>query len=302
MKKNQKMSVMMRQEQRAGYLFLAPSLIGTTIFIIIPILMSLLLGFSEWNPMKGFSAIKFAGMDNYIELFKDARVKASVQNNLVYTLTYVPCTIVLALLMAALLNRFVYMRTALRTMVFLPYVTSMVSVATIWMVLLYPGANGPINSILTNVFHVTNPPGWFTSSKWALKGIIMMGIWHDFGYHVVILLANITALPKDVYEAASIDGASSTKTFFHVTIPMLAPAIFFCATLATINAFKIFDQVNIITEGGPGFSTTVLVQTVYHYAFKEFRFSYASAVAMLLFLIIFIFSNVLQRIENKVTG
>ncbi|MCQ2412705.1 MAG: sugar ABC transporter permease [Sphaerochaetaceae bacterium] len=296
-----KTSILMRQEQRAGIAFLIPSLIGTTIFIIVPIVMSLMLGFTQWNPMKGFSEMKFIGLQNYKTLFSDIRIQNAVRNNLTYTLTYVPFTIAIALLLAAILNRFVYMRTTLRMMVFLPYVSSLVSVATVWMVLLYPSANGPINSILTHVFHVTNPPKWFTSSDWALRGIIMMGIWHDLGYHVVILLANITALPKDVYEACAIDGASPIQTFFRVTVPMLAPAIFFCVTLATINSFKIFDQINIITEGGPGFSTTVLVQAVYYYAFKEFRFTYASAVAMLLFVIIFLFSNVLQWIEKKVT-
>ena len=295
-----KMSILMRQEQRAGYAFLVPSLIGTTIFIVIPIVMSLVLGFTEWNPMKSFSEIKFAGLDNFIKLFKDARVKAAIKNNLIYTFSYVPITIILAIVVAAVLNRFVYMRTTLRMMVFLPYVTSLVSVATVWMVLLYPGSEGPINAILTNVFHVQNPPDWFISSKWALVGIIIIGIWHDFGYHVVILLANITAISKDVYEAASIDGASPVRTFFSITVPMLAPAIFFCTTLATINSFKVFDTINIITEGGPGFSTTVLVQAVYYYAFKEFKFSYASAVAMILFLIIFVFSNVIQKIEDRV--
>lgn len=183
---------------------------------------------------------------------------------------------------------------------FMPYISSLVSVATVWMVLLYPD-KGPVNSILTNVFHIANPPQWFISSKWALKGIIMMSVWHDVGYYCIILLANMQGLSAEVYESAAVDGANNIQTFFRITIPMMASSIFFCITLATINSFKIFDQVNIITEGGPGFSTTVLVQAIYYYAFKEYKIGYAAAVAIVLFVIIFIFSTVLQKLEEKFT-
>ena len=293
-----RMTLMRRQEERAGYAFLLPSLIGTIVFIVIPIFMSLILGFTEWNPMRGLSGMEFVGLDNYIELLHDDRVLAAVRNNLVYSFTYVPFTICIALFIASLLNRFTYFKVPLRMMVFMPYVSSLVSVATVWMVLLYPDM-GPINSILHNVFGIENPPTWFISSKWALPGIIMMSVWHDVGYYMIILLANMQALPRDVYESAEIDGANAWKTFFHITVPMLRPSLFFCITLATINSFKVFDQINIITKGGPGFSTTVLVQSSYYYAFQEFRISYASAVALLLFVVIFFFSFVLQKIEKK---
>lgn len=295
-----KMSMMMRKEERAGYCFLLPSLIGTVIFIVIPIFMSLILGFTEWNPMRGIRGMEFVGLDNFAELVKDDRVQAAVRNNLIYTFTYVPLTICIALFIATLLNRFTYFKIPLRMMVFMPYVSSLVSVATVWMVLLYPDM-GPVNAILHNVFGVETPPTWFISSKWALPGLIIMAIWHDVGYYMIILLANMQSLPRDVYESAEIDGANAVQSFFHITVPMLSPSLFFCITLATINSFKVFDQINIITKGGPGFSTTVLVQSIYYYAFQEFRISYASAIALLLFAIIFVFSFVLQKLEKRFT-
>ena len=298
---HQKMSMMLRKEERAGYCFLLPSLLGTLVFIIIPIAMSLILGFTDWNPMRGLSGMEFVGLDNFKDMLNDDRVHAAVRNNLVYTITYVPFTICIALFIATLLNRFTYFKVPLRMMVFMPYVSSLVSVATVWMVLLYPDM-GPVNAILHNVFGVENPPTWFISSKWALPGIIIMAVWHDVGYYMIILLANMQALPRDVYESAEIDGANAVQSFFRITVPMLSPSIFFCITLATINSFKVFDQINIITKGGPGFSTTVHVQSIYYYAFQEFRISYASAIALLLFVIIFVFSFVLQKLEKRFTA
>ena len=300
MKSKHRLNRMELREERAAYGFLFISLIGTVTFILVPIVMSMFLGFTTWNPMKGLAGVEFVGLDNFKTMLKDERLLAAVRNNLVYSLSYVPLTISIALVLAALLNKFVFFKVPIRMMTFMPYISSLVSVATVWMVLLYPD-KGPINSILSNVFHVANPPQWFISSKWALKGIIMMSVWHDVGYYCIILLANMQGLSAEVYESAAVDGANSIQTFFRITVPMLTSSIFFCITLATINSFKIFDQVNIITEGGPGFSTTVLVQAIYYYAFKEYKIGYAAAVALVLFLIIFAFSTVLQKLEEKFT-
>lgn len=300
MKFRTKLNRMQSREERAAYGFLFLSLIGTTAFIIVPILMSIFLGFTTWSPMKGLAGLDFVGLQNFRDMAGDERVWAALRNNLVYSMSYVPLTISVALVLAALLNKLVFFKIPIRMMTFMPYISSLVSVATVWMVLLHPD-NGPVNAILTNVFHVMDPPKWFISSKWALNGIIMMSVWHDVGYYCIILLANMQGLSKEVYESAAVDGANAIQTFFRITIPMLSSSIFFCITLATINSFKIFDQVNIITEGGPGFSTTVLVQSIYYYAFKEYKIGYAAAVAIVLFLVIFAFSTALQKLEEKLT-
>lgn len=288
------------REERAAYAFLLPSLVGTFVFTVIPILMSLILGFTKWDPMKKISETEFVGLENFKVMMSDARIISALRNNLVYSLSYVPLTIIIALLLAGLLNKYVFGKVQMRMMMFMPYISSLVSVATVWMVLLYPD-NGPINAILTSVFGIQNPPTWFVSSKWALFGIILMSVWHDVGYYVIIILANMQGFSSEIYEAAAVDGANGIKTFFRITVPMLSSTLFFCITLATINSFKIFDQVNIITEGGPGFSTTVLVQAIYYYAFKEFKFGYAAAGAILLFIVIFTVTRILQALEKRYT-
>lgn len=300
MRERVKCSKMQLREERAGYAFLLPSLIGTTAFIVIPIVMSMILGFTSWNPMKGLAGLEFVGLENFQKMLSDERIWAALRNNLVYSISYVPLTIAIALVLAGLLNKFVFFKIPIRMMTFMPYISSLVSVATVCMVLLYPD-HGPVNAILSQVFGMEDPPKWFISSKWALKGIIMMSVWHDVGYYCIILLANMQGLSKEVYESAAVDGAGPLQTFFHITIPMLSSSIFFCVTLATINSFKIFDQVNIITEGGPGFSTTVLVQSIYYYAFKEFRIGYAAAAALVLFAVIFVFTMILQKVEEHFT-
>lgn len=293
-----KRSYILKIEERVGYAFLLPSMLGVTMFILLPILMSFFLGFTMWNPVKGLASLRWSGLENYLSLFKDARVTAAIGNNLTYSFTYVPCTVFLALIIATLLDKVAYAKVPLRMMVFMPYISSLVSVATVWMVLLYPNM-GPVNAFLHNVLKVERPPTWFISSTYALPGIIMMAIWHDIGYYMIIILAHIQLLPHEVYESAKIDGANALQVFFRITVPMLKNALFFCITLATINSFKVFDAVNIITEGGPGYATTVLVQSVYHYAFKEFRITYASAISLVLFIIIFIFSALLRKLENR---
>lgn len=293
-----KLTRMERQEELAGYLFLLPNFIGVVIFVALPIIASLFLSFTEWNPMLGLDGIKFIGLDNFEKMLSDDRVAASLVNNLIYALTYVPFSIAIGLVLAALLNNFVFLKVPLRLMIFMPYISSIVSVAVVWMVLLYP-EGGPVNAILTNVFGVADPPKWFTSSQWAMPGIIAMSVWHDAGYYMIILLAGMQNIPHEVYEAADIDGASSLQKFFRITVPMLSSTIFFSTILCTIASFKVFDQINIITGGGPGRATSVLVYCIYFYAFKEHRLGYASAVALMLFLIIFVLSFFQSKLRDK---
>lgn len=292
-------SAIVVREERTALWFLLPSVLGTAVFVLIPIVISLLLGFTHWNPMRSISDVSFAGLENFRQILSDERVLTAIVNNLKYTICYVPLTIAIALLLASLLNKLVFGKLPLRMMVFMPYISSMVSVAVVWMILFYPSDTGPINSILVNLFHVESPPKWFTSSEHAMAGIIIMSVWHDMGYYTIIILANMQGLPAEVYESASLDGASRMQTFWKLTVPMLRSTLFLCTTLATINSFKVFDQINIITEGGPRYSTTVLVQAIYYYAFKEFKFGYASAIAVVLFILVFLVTMLQRSVEKK---
>ncbi len=288
-----------RNEEIAGYLFVIPNILGIVMFVAIPILLSLILGYTKWNPMQGISAVKFVGLDNFKAMFFDERLIAALKNNFIYTLLYVPISISLALLVAIALNKNVFCKVPLRLMFFMPYISAMVSVAYVWLILLNP-EGGPVNNLLS-MLGVKNLPGWFSRSNSSLAGIIIVSVWHDVGYYMIIFLSALQLLPKQVYESAKIDGCGSVRTFYSITLPLMASNIIFVSILATMNSFKVFDQINILTEGGPGYSTNVLVYCIYHYAFKELNIGYASSIAVLLFLIILVITGIQTKLKDRFT-
>lgn len=286
-----------RREELTGYLFVIPNFIGILMFVALPIVFSLILGFTKWNPMQGFSAIKFVGLDNFAGMLSDERVKAALINTLVYVVTYVPLSVGLAFVVAVLMNKYVFCKVPLRLMIFMPYISAMVSVAYVWLVLLNPNG-GAVNSILKAI-GIANPPGWFTKSNSALAGIILVSVWHDFGYYMIIFLSQLQGISKEVYESARVDGAGGWQNFRYITLPLMGSNILFVSILATMNSFKVFDQVNILTEGGPGYATNVLVYVIYHYAFKQQNIGYASAIAVLLFVIVMVISTFQLKLRKK---
>lgn len=296
--KRQRMSALEQAEERAGYLFILPNFLGICIFIVLPVVFTLFIGLTKWNPIQGVQGITLVGFDNFIRIFSDERVISSLKNNLAYTFTYVPITLCLALALAGILNNLAHCKVPLRMLSFMPYITSMVSVSTVWMLLLYPEI-GPVNTFLKNVLHLPYTPGWFVESRWALSALIIMGIWHDAGYYMIILVSGMQGISREMYEAADIDGSSPLRSFFQITIPMLVPTIFFCIVVSTIGSFKLFDTVNVITKGGPGYATSTLVYTMYLNGFQFFEFGYASSIAVLLFVIVFILSMVQIKIRNR---
>ncbi|WP_320129370.1 sugar ABC transporter permease [uncultured Sphaerochaeta sp.] len=288
-----------RNEEIAGYLFVLPNILGIVVFVALPILLSLILGYTKWNPMQGLRAVKFVGLDNFKAMFSDARLIAALKNNFVYTFAYVPISIFLALLVALALNKKVFCKVPLRLMFFMPYISAMVSVSYVWLILLNP-EGGPVNNFLS-MLGVKDLPGWFSRSNSSLAGIIIVSVWHDVGYYMIIFLSALQSLPKQVYESAKIDGCGSFRTFHSITLPLMASNILFVSILATMNSFKVFDQINILTEGGPGYSTNVLVYCIYHYAFRELNIGYASSIAVLLFVIILVISGIETKLKDRFT-
>lgn len=170
-----------------------------------------------------------------------------------------------------------------RTAFFFPYVTSLVAIAVVWNMLFHP-TMGPINQFLK--LFIANPPGWVSSSQWALTAIIIVSVWRGMGYYMILYLAGLQSISKELYEAAAMDGANKWKQFVNITVPALRPTTFFVTIMLVINCFKIFDLVQVMTDGGPGRATNVLVYHVYNEAFVKFNFGYASAIAMILFVIV----------------
>ena len=199
--------------------------------------------------------------------------------------------------LALLLNQPLAGRNLLRTTFFFPYVASLVAVAVVWNMLFYPAA-GPVNQILT-VLGVANPPRWSASVEWAMPTVILATIWRNMGYYMVIYLAALQGIPSQLYEAASLDGANGWQRLRYVTLPLLTPATFFISIMLTVTSFKVFDLILVMTGGGPGRATNVLVVHTYNTAFREFKFGYSSAIAMVLFLIVLLITIVQFRMEDR---
>ncbi len=281
--KKRGMSRLARQEALAGYTLVAPNLVIYMVFVVIPVLMSLLLSFSDWNFVGGFDRLKFVGLQNFSELPRDKWFTDSLRNNLRYMLV-VPITMAFGLLFALMLNRFAHARSFLRSMVFLPYITSSIAIAAVWLAIFHP-TYGPITSFL-QALGLENPPKWLGSSAWALPTLMIIAVWAGFGYNMVIYLAGLQGIPQELYEAADIDGASPWAKFRYLIFPLLTPTTFFLLVTGVIASFKVFDIINVMTQGGPGTATTMLAFNVYRTGFVFYKMGYASAIAWVLMIIV----------------
>lgn len=289
-----RMSRRKKQECISGILFLLPNLLGFLLFSLTPVLAAVCLSFTNWD---GVSKMDFIHIKNYLKLFQHDTFLIALWNTVVYTLSFVPLTVGLGLLVATLLNKKIRGISAYRMICFLPYIASTVAVAYVFSALLHPSL-GVINNVLRTVGW-KNPPQWLTDGKWAMVAVVFMSVWKNFGYYVVIFLAGLQGISRDLYEAAMIDGANSGKQFWYITIPLISPVTFFSVIMATISSFKVFEQVYILTEGGPGRSTMTLVQYIYFNSFQQYKMGYSSAAAIFLFLIIFVITLVQFRGQKK---
>ncbi len=277
-----------------AYLFLLPNIIGFLIFTLTPVIVSFGLSFTDWN---GFNKSNFVGISNYTALFQDESFHISLKNTLYYMGLSVPLTLMLALLVAVGLNKKIKGIKAFRTAFFLPYLSATVAVAVVWQLIFHP-TMGPLNAFLMTI-GVQNPPRWLSSSQWAMTSVIIVSIWKSIGYYMIIFLAGLQGLDESLIEAAGIDGANKWEKFIYIILPMLSPTIFFATIIAIINSFKVFDQIYILTQGGPGRSTNVLAYTIYNEAFVKYKFGYASAMAYVLFAMIMIITFIQFRGQKK---
>ncbi|MBL1225988.1 carbohydrate ABC transporter permease [Enterococcus sp. BWR-S5] len=275
-----------RKNTLIAWSFIAPNFIGFFLFTLIPVIFSLILAFMSWD---SFSAPEFVGLKNFTKMLGDDTFWISLKNTFLYTIGVVPLTLIASLGLAILLNQKIRGMKIFRTAFFFPYVTSLVAIAVVWNMLFHP-TMGPINQFLRHF--IENPPGWTSSSDWALTAIVIVSVWRGMGYYMILYLAGLQSIPKELYEAASMDGANKWKQFMNVTLPSLRSTTFFVTIMLVINCFKIFDLVQVMTAGGPGRATNVLVYNIYNEAFVKFNFGYASAIAMVLFVIVLLITVV----------
>ena len=268
-----------------GYAFIAPNVIGFTLFTLIPMLISLVISFTGWDYTQGFGNWTFNGGANYVEMWSDRWFVDSLVNTLVFSIGVVPVTIFLALVLAVIIDKYCYGKLPIRLAMFMPYISNVVAVAIVWVMMYSPW--GPFTQMV-KAFGVANPPQWLGDHRWALPAIMLMTIWGGVGYAMMIYTSSITSLPKDVYEAADIDGAGEVTKFVKITVPFLSPTTFFLVITTFISSFQVFAPIQIMTRGGPGTATHVLVYYIYTTAFTFYRMGYAASMSWILFLILFL--------------
>ncbi|NIV38124.1 MAG: ABC transporter permease subunit [Anaerolineae bacterium] len=283
-----------RSEAMWGYLFIAPQILGLVLFILGPVLSAFYLSFTRWNMT---SPPEWVGLENYLRQFTNTNFFALLGNTLYLTFGYIPLVVVASLVMALLLNQRLPLTNMYRSVYFLPVVTSIVAISVLWKWLLQPEF-GLLNYLLSLVG--IKGPLWLSSREWAMPGLILMRVWWGSGYYMVIILAGLQGIPTAYYEAAKIDGANTWQRFRHVTLPLLSPAIFFVIIMAAIWTLQAFDQVYMMTEGGPADATSVMVLQIYRQAFRYFRMGDATALSMILFAIILIFTYLQFRYSKWV--
>ncbi|MCK9548439.1 MAG: sugar ABC transporter permease [Sphaerochaeta sp.] len=269
------------KKQLVAYSFIAPNFIGFAVFTLVPIVFAFVLALLHWD---GANPIRWAGFANFAALFDDDQFKAALKNTIVYTGGTVPLTLVGSLLLAVILNKKIRGRNFFRTVSFFPYVASLVAVAAVWNMMFNP-TKGPVNMFL-QALGVENVPGWAADRHWAMPTIIFFSVWKYVGYYMIIYLAGLQNISAELYEAADLDGANGWQKFRYITVPQLSATTFFVLVMLTIQCFKVYDIVYMVTQGGPGTATLVLVYDIYNKAFISWRLGSASAVAMVLFLLV----------------
>ncbi len=279
-----------------GYTFILPNILGMLIFTVFPLLFSLFISFTDWDFTKGIGNWEFNFGMNYIEMWKDQWFTSSLVNTILYSLAVVPVSIFLSLILAVILESYCYAKVPMKLAMFMPYISNIVAVAIVWVMMYSPW--GPF-TLMVKALGWENPPAWLGDYNWALVAVIIMSIWSSIGYNILIYSSAIQGLPQDVYEAADVDGANEITKFFKITVPSLSPTTFFLVITTLINSFQVFAPIQIMTRGGPGTSTSVLVYYIYTSGFSFFRMGYASAIAWILFLLLLIVTLIQWRGQKK---
>lgn len=268
-----------------GWSFILPNLIGFGVLTLYPVLSLFYMSFTNWNIL---GAAHWTGLANYRRLINDPTFHVALLNTLYYCALTIPLTLLASLGLALLLNTKLRGAAFFRTAAFFPYITSIVAIAVVWN-LLFSSQYGPVDEVL-KALGWSNPPGWLLSQDWAMLAVAIISTWREMGYYMVLFLAGLQAVPRELHEAARVDGANAVQRFFAVTLPGLRPTTFFVMVILTINSLKVFDLILVMTQGGPGTSTLVLSQFIYQTGFANYQFGYASAASVVLFLLSLIFT------------
>ncbi len=278
-----------------GYAFVLPNVIGVFIFTFIPIIYSLIISFTDWDFTYGFGNWNWVGLENFKKIWSDKWFVTSLINTIIFAVVVVAGTLLISIVLAAILDKYCYGKTPIRLALFMPYISNVVAVSIVWVMMYSPW--GPFTQ-LVKALGVENPPQWLGDEKWSLIAVIIMTIWGGIGYAVIIYSAAIQSFPKELYEAADVDGAGEITKFFKLTVPFLRPTTFFLIITTLISSFQVFAPIQLMTRGGPGSSSSVLVYYIYESAFSFYKMGYASAMCWILFILLFSVT-ILQWTQQK---
>ena len=273
----------------ASWIFILPALLGTLIFIIIPVFCSFGLSFTKWDLL---NQIQFVGFDNYKLLFSDDLFYKILLNTVVFALSTSILGVIIPLILASILNTKIRGSEFFKTAYFLPFITPMVVIAIVWTWIFDPNIG-----FLNQIFNLNIK--WLYDEKYAMPVLIMVSVWKLIGYNMVIFLSALSGVSQSLFEAAKIDGANSFQVFKNITIPVLSPTIFFVIVITAISSFQVFDLIYLMTQGGPFDSTNVLVYSIYKNAFEYFNVGYSCAIAYVLFAIILVLTLIQWSLRKK---
>ncbi len=278
-----------------AYAFLLPSLFGVLAFLLAPVVIVAVVSLFHWQLL---DSPTFAGLDNYRRLIKDGGVGHSLLVTVGYVLLTIPVQTVLALLLAVLLNQRVHGVKFFRALYVVPWMATPIAMGLVWSWIFDP-AGGVLNGLLAVIG--VDGPAWLSDPAWALPAVAAVQVWQYTGYNMLFFLAGLQGVPGELYDAAATDGASRVRQFVHITLPLLFPTLFFVLVTNIIGSFQVFDTLYVMTDGGPGHSTEVLNFRIFETAFKQFDFGYASAMSMLLFVLILLVTLLQVRFFNRRT-
>ncbi len=270
-----------------AWLFLAPALIVLIVFTVYPMIQAVYLSLTNYNLIR---AAEFIGLDNYVELFRDPAFWNAFGNTVLYAVVVTPVTVIFALVFALMLNQRFVGRAFSRTAIFLPFIVSLGIIAIAWAFLLDP--NIGLLSYWLSFIGIVPEQGWLSDPRYAMAAVMMVGVWKNVGFYMVIYLAGLQSIPVDMYEAARLDGAGPWQRFRNITLPLLSNQTLLVSVLALIATLQAFDQIYVMTRGGPFFTTETLVMLIYREGFQELRFGYASSISFVLLIFVFILSMI----------
>ncbi|WP_431876170.1 carbohydrate ABC transporter permease [Micromonospora marina] len=269
-----------RRDQLTGYLFITPQLLGTAVFVILPLVLVVWYSLHEWNVLAG--SFDFIGADNYAALADDPNLGPVLRSTGVFSIGLVVLNLGLALLLAVLLNQKLRGTIVFRTLFFSPVVVSLVAWTIVWGFLLQD--NGGVNGLLDTLG--VDGPNWLRGEGTAMLSVIVVQVFKNVGLNMVLFLAALQGVPADLYEAAEVDGASRMRQFCRITVPLISPTIMLTSIITVVGSLQVFAQIAVLTQGGPGTSTTVLVYYLYQQAFQFHHFGYGATLSILLFVIV----------------